>query len=120
MPTSSTLMAQASLTRSPFGEQHSERGVVAVVLLGGEQEHAELGAIQAPGVRWVDLGSADVLGGVRADAPVDVREPIEPTDRREPTVDRRRGEPAVLHPGAEQLDVRTARLHDSDAWSVGH
>ena len=25
--------------------QHSKRGVVAVVLLGGEQEHAELGAI---------------------------------------------------------------------------
>ena len=32
-------------------EQHGQRGVVPVVLLGGEQEHAELGAIQAPGVR---------------------------------------------------------------------
>jgi hypothetical protein len=89
--------------------------VVSVVVLGGEQEHAELGAIQAPGVRCVDLGSAYVLGGVGVDAPVDMREPVEPTDCREPTVDRRRGEPAVLHPGAEQLDVRTARLHDGDA-----
>jgi hypothetical protein len=34
------------------------------------------------------------------------------TDSR---VDRRCGEPAVLHPGAEQLDVRTARGHDGDA-----
>jgi hypothetical protein len=32
-------------------DQHSKRGVVTVVRLGGEQEHAELGAIQAPGVR---------------------------------------------------------------------
>src|ERR687892_1153472 len=96
-------------------EQHSKRGVVPVVLLGGEQEHAELGAIKAPGVRCVDLGSAYVLSGVRADAAIDLREPVEPTDRREPTVDRRRGEPAVLHPGAEKLDVRTARLHDGDA-----
>jgi hypothetical protein len=100
-------------------EQHSKRGVVSVVVLSGEQEHAELGAIQSPSVRCVDLGSADVLGGVGADAPVDVREPVVPTDRREPTVDRRRGEPAVLHPGAEQLDVRTPRIHDGDAVVAG-
>jgi hypothetical protein len=29
-------------------EQHSKRSVVSVVVLGGEQEHTELGAIQAP------------------------------------------------------------------------
>jgi hypothetical protein len=63
----------------------------------------------------VDLRSADVLGWVRPDAAVDVREPVEPTNRRQVTIDRRRGEPAVLHPGAEQLDMRTARLHDGDA-----
>jgi len=67
----------------------------------------------------VDLWPADVLGWVRADASVDVREPVEATDRRESTVDRRRREPAVLHPGAEQLDVRTARLHDGDAMVGG-
>jgi hypothetical protein len=44
-----------------------------------------------------------------------VRESVEATDRGESTVDRRRREPAVLHPGAEQLDVGTARLQNSDA-----
>jgi hypothetical protein len=89
--------------------------VVPVVLVRSGQEHAELGAIQAARVGGVDLGSADVLGWVRADASVDVREPVEATDRRESTVERRRREPAVFHPGAEQLDVRTARLHAGDA-----
>jgi predicted metal-dependent hydrolase len=67
----------------------------------------------------VDLGPADVLGGIGPDAPVDVCESVEATHSREPTVDRRRREPAVLHPGAEQLDVRTARLHDDDAVIAG-
>jgi hypothetical protein len=77
------------------------------------------GAIQPASVRCVDLGSADVLGGVGPDAPVDVCESVEATDCREPTVDRRRREPAVLHRAAEQLDVRTARLHDDDAVIAG-
>jgi hypothetical protein len=78
-----------------------------------------LGAIQPASLDGVDLGSADVLGGIQADASVDGREPVEATDRREPTVDRRRREPAVLHPGAEQLDVRTARLQDGHAVVLG-
>jgi hypothetical protein len=45
-------------------EQHGQRGVSPVVLLGGEQEHAELGAIQATSLRCWGLGSAYVLGGV--------------------------------------------------------
>jgi hypothetical protein len=49
-----------------------------------------------------------------------MREPVEPTDCREPTVDRRRGEPAVLHPGAEQIDVRTAPCMTAMPWSVAH
>jgi hypothetical protein len=102
-------------TQPVQAEQHGQRGVITVVLLRSKQEHAELEAIQPASVRRVNLGSANVLGRVRADAPVDVREPVEATDRRQPTVDRRRREPAVLHPGAEQLDVRTARLHDGDA-----
>jgi hypothetical protein len=48
-----------------------------------------------------------------------VREPVEATHRREATVDRRGREAAVLHPGAEQLDVRPARLHDGDAVVAG-
>jgi hypothetical protein len=114
------LVAQASLTRSPFQrEQHGQRGVVPVAVLRGEQEDAEFGAIQPAGVGGVDLGSAHVLGGVGADASVDVCEPVEATDRRESTVDRRRREAAVLHPGAEQLDVRPARPHDTDAVVAG-
>ena len=82
------LVAQASLTRSPVQpKQHGKRGVISVALLRGEQEHPELRAIQRPSVRGMDLRSADVLGGVRADTSVDVREPVEPTDRREATVD---------------------------------
>jgi hypothetical protein len=102
-------------TQPVEAEQHGERCVAAVVLVGGEEEDAELGAVQPASVGGVDLGSADVLGGVRADASVDVREPVGATDRRQATVDRRRREPAVFHPGAEQLDVRTARLQDGDA-----
>jgi hypothetical protein len=95
-------------------EQHGQRGVVPVVLLGGEKEHPELGAIQPANVRCVDLRSANVLSGVRTDEPIDVREPVEATHGRKPTVDGR-GCEATLHPGAEQLDVGTARLHDRDA-----
>ena len=58
---------------------------------------------------------ANVLGWVRADASVDVSDAVKATHRRVSTVDRRRREPAVLHPGAEQLDVCTARLDDGDA-----
>src|SRR5919106_1622499 len=100
-------------------EQHGERGVVTVVLLGGEEEHAKLRAIQTASGRGMDLRSADVPGGVRADASVDVRKPVEPTDRRQATVDRRRGEPAVLHPGTEQLDVRATRPEHGDALVGG-
>jgi hypothetical protein len=35
--------------------------VVAVVLLGCEQEHAELRAVETPGIRGVDAGATDVL-----------------------------------------------------------
>jgi hypothetical protein len=69
-------------------EQHGERRVVAVVLVGGEQEHAELGTVQPPGIGGVHPRAADILGRVRPDPPVDVREPLEATDRRESSVDR--------------------------------
>jgi hypothetical protein len=54
----------------------------------------------------VDLGSADVLGRVRADPAVDVSEAVEAAHRREPPVDRRGGEPSFLHGDSPQLDVR--------------
>jgi hypothetical protein len=69
-------------------EQYGERRVVAVVLLGGEQEHAEFGAVKSAGIRGVHLRAADVLGEVGPDPPVDVREPVEARDRGEPPIDR--------------------------------
>ncbi len=58
-------------------EQHGERCVVAVILLGAEQEHAELGAIQAAGVGWVDLRTPDILRRVGRHPPIDVGEAVE-------------------------------------------
>jgi hypothetical protein len=43
--------------------------VIAVVLLGGEQEHAELRAVETAGVGRVHLGSADVRAGFEAMRP---------------------------------------------------
>jgi hypothetical protein len=88
--------------------------VVAVVLLGGEQEHAELRAVETPGIGGVDPGAADVLGRVRRDPSVDVRKPVEAAHRREPAVNRRRRQPAFFHPAAEELNVGTSRLQDGD------
>lgn len=88
-------------------EQHRERGVLTVVVLGGEQEHAELRAVQAAGVRRVHLRSADVLRRVRWDGPVDVGEAVEAAHRRQASVDRRGRQAPFFHPDAVQLDVRT-------------
>lgn len=90
-------------------EEHGQGGVVAVVLLGGEQEDAELGAVETASGRRMNLGSPDVLGRVRGDATVDVGEPVEPTYRRQAPVDRCRRQAPLLHPGAVELDVRPRR-----------
>ena len=87
-------------------EQHGEGGVGAVEAFGGEQERAELGAVHAAAVAGLDLRAADVLGGVRRDPAVDVREPVEPAHGRQATVDRRRRQPSLLHRASVQLDVR--------------
>jgi hypothetical protein len=76
------LVAHASLTRTVESEQHGERGMVAFVLLGGEQKHAELGAVQAAGVGGVPGWAADVLCRARCDPSVDVREPVEAAHSR--------------------------------------
>jgi hypothetical protein len=54
---------------------------LVVVVLGGEQEHAELGAVESSCVGWVDLRAADVLGWVRSDPAVDVGEAVEAAHR---------------------------------------
>jgi hypothetical protein len=63
-------------------------------------------------VARLDLGATNVLGWVRRDPSVDVSEAIEATHRRQPTIDRGRGETALLHRGAVQLDVRPSRVED--------
>ena len=84
--------------------------MVAVVVVGGEEEHAEFGTVEAAGIGGVDLWAADVLGRVRPDPSVDVRESVEPADRREPPVNRRGCQAAIVHPGTKQLNVRASRV----------
>ncbi len=86
-------------------EQHGERGVVMVDALGGEQERAERGSVHPRGLGGVHRRAAHVLGGVRRDAPVDVREPVEAAHRREPAINRGRGEASFFEVDPEQLDV---------------
>lgn len=69
-------------------EQHGQGGVGAVVVLGGEQEHAELGPVEASSLGGMDLWPSDVLGWVGAHATVDVSEPVEAAHRRQPTINR--------------------------------
>jgi hypothetical protein len=90
-------------------EQHGKRLVGEVVVVGGGEEHAKLCAVQATSVGGVNLGATEVLGGVRADPAVDVREAVEAAHRREPPVDRRRSEPSLLQRASPQLDVRAGR-----------
>ena len=91
-----------------------QRSVVSVVLLCGEEEHAELRAIQAARLGRVHLRAADVLGRVGTDAAVDVGEPVEAAHGREASIDRGRRQSALLHPGPEHLDVRTRRAQHFD------
>jgi hypothetical protein len=84
--------------------------VGAVVLLGGEQEHAEFRPVESSRVRGVHLRAPHVLRRVRGDATVDVSEPVEAAHGREATVNGRRSESAIFHPAAIELDVRTRRV----------
>jgi hypothetical protein len=96
-------------------EQDRQGGVVVVMALGGEEEPAEFGAIQAATLGGMNLGPTDVLRRVRRDAAVDVCEAVEPADRREAPVDGRRGQTALLQPVPVQLDVRSGRGKDLEA-----
>ena len=86
-------------------EDHGKRGVGVIEALGSEQEGAKFAAIHAVALAWLRLRSADVLGGVRRDAPVDVLEPVVAAHCRQSPVDRRGRQAAVLHPAAVELDV---------------
>jgi hypothetical protein len=95
-------------------EQHRQGGVGAVVLVGGEQEHAELGAVESSPGRRVHLRPSDVLRGVRRDSSIDVGEPVEAAHGRQPTVDRRRRQSSVFHPASVRLDVGPGRAKDGE------
>jgi hypothetical protein len=73
--------ARLADSKSVEAEENGERGVGVVVALGGEQEGAELGAVQPTCLGVVNLGAMNVLGGDRRDATVDVREPVEAAHR---------------------------------------
>ena len=94
-------------------EEHSQRGMVVVVALGGEEKGAELAPVEPSSFARVHLGPSDVLRWVGSDPPVDVSEAVVPADGREPSVDgRRQPIPAPRWPPAT---VRCA-----PAWPRGH
>jgi hypothetical protein len=93
--------------------------VGAVVVLGAEQEPSELTAVHGVLLRWLDSWPAHVLGRVRRDAAVDVREPVVAAHRRETSVDRRRGQAALFHGRPVDLDVRPGRCQDHEVLVRG-
>jgi hypothetical protein len=101
-------------------EEHGEGLMSAVELLGGGEEHAELGAVETASGGGVDLGAADVLGGVRADPAVDVSEPVEPAYRREPPVDRRRRQPSFLIEPRQSSVCGWVAALTGTSWSAAH
>ena len=101
-------------------EQHGERGVVAVVMLRGEQEHPELGAVQATSVGMY-LWAAHILRRVRRDATVDVREAVEAAevDRRRSIVDAARPRSSIqlrYNSMCGRVAANTARLLSEAHW----
>lgn len=91
---------------------------------GDEGDHdvggVTVGAIQPASVGGVDLGSANVLGWVRADAPVDLREPVEATDRGESTVIVDAASPrSSIQAWNSSMCARLASMA-ATPWSVAH
>jgi hypothetical protein len=91
-------------------EEHRQGGMVTVVPLGGEEEGAQLSAVEAPTFARVDLGTPDVLGRIRADPPVNVSEAVVAADGRESSVNGRGGQATLLAGRPPQLDIGTLGL----------
>ncbi len=87
--------------------------------LRGEQKPAQLVAVETSTFARVDFGAADVLGGVGGDASVDVSEAVEPAHRRQAAINRRRGQSALFHVLAVQLDVSSGRGQDLEPDDAG-
>ena len=98
-------------------EQHRESGVGMVEPLGGEEEPAELAAVQPTPLRRMDLRAANVLGRVGLDPTVDVGEAVEATRRRQAAV-----LPAPRSTIEVRYNSRWVRVASSTAmlWSAAH
>jgi len=92
--------------QSVEAEQDGERSMGVVEVLRGEEEPAELGAVEAPAFGTLDGRTADVLGRVGGDTPVDVGEAVEAAHGGQAPIDRRRRQSPGLQCRAEQLNVR--------------
>lgn len=90
-------------------EEHRQGGVSAVVTLSGEEERAQLEAVETACSRAVDVGSAHVLRRVRRRATVDVGEPLEPAHGGEAPVDRRWSESVGHQAASVQLELSARR-----------
>jgi hypothetical protein len=86
--------------------------VVRIESLGGVEKGSELLAIEALALGGMDLRSADVLGWIGRNPPVDVGEAVEAKDRGQSPVDGRRSEAPLLHRGSIQLDVGALGFED--------
>lgn len=87
-------------------EQHGQRGVDTVVLLGGEQDTPSSERSRPRASEGWTRGRR-TYWAVRRDSSVDASEAVEAAHRGEPPVDRRCSQPALLHRAAPQLDVRS-------------
>ena len=70
-------------TQSVQSEEDSQGGVGVVETFSGEEESTELAAVEAALLGWVDRRSADVLGRVGPDAPIDVSDAALSADQQE-------------------------------------
>jgi hypothetical protein len=88
------------------GEQGDERMLAGRSQPGGDEQSAELVAVQPDGMRFVvQAGTADVGGrGMVQEFFLD-RAPVEPGDRRKPAGHGRGGPAAVFQVPGEQLDI---------------
>ena len=69
-------------------EEHGQGGVGVVEALGGEQEPAELTAVQSAALGGMDRRTAHVLGRIGCDTAVDVRDAVETISGGQSPVDR--------------------------------
>jgi hypothetical protein len=65
--------ARLSDTKSVETEQHCERGMCAVALLGGEQEASPFASVHSVPLGPLHLGPANVLGRIGADTSINAR-----------------------------------------------